>query len=411
MLNFLTHLRTRWRFSERPGETLVRCPSYCPTAICDEREALKLSPFWAGLQLYTSQWASLPLVTYTRDQDGGRDRAKQNPAFKLLDSRPNPGMSRPAFFAYLCRDYFIRGEFFVLVRRRAGKVDALFPIPAASVTSITLDQNWRKRYEIDGGSTVYEHKEIIHVIHTSEDGIRGVPFWTYAASALGVHKQAQDAAGAFFRNSVRPAVAIEYAPGVKKPDPEARKVADDQFNAEQASADNAGKTLTIYGGTVKPLFSSTAEDAGIIDGLSASVADIARWYGVNASDLGDRQHSKYNSLAADNASFYQRSLRPLLDKVECEFNHILFNDDPDLYCEFKAEAVLKGSPGDQADLVTKLIQSGVMLRSEAREVFNMPPVAGLDTPTLPLNLGGNPQTSTVTPPPTPETDGNPDQNA
>ena len=82
--------------------------------------------------------------------------------------------------------------------------------------------------------------------------------------------------------------------------------------------------------------------------------------------------------------------------------------DGSTFAEFDTDEVLRGDPTSTAQLANLGIQGGWLLRSEAREWFGLEPVLGLDEPTLPLNMGGQPPTSspTTTPAstPTPESD-------
>lgn len=357
-------------------------------AVHSNDEALTLSPVFAALRLYQSTIASLPLVTYRKLPDGGRERATTHPAYALLHERPNPAMSRSTFFEFVVRELFLSGEAFVHVRWRGnGSPLGLYPIPAANVTEVYVDAEWNKAYVVrdQGGTEVYGDTDIIHLCRYSNDGIRGVPLVRYAAESLGLHRQVLESAGAYYTNAAKPSGYLKY-PG--KLDKQAIENLKTEFRDEYAGTANTGKLPIIQNGGEFETFANTnATDAQIIEALGSSVTDVARWFGVSPLLLGDLSRGTYSNLAADNVAFYQRSVRPILDKIELECNAKLFGVESANYCEFLVDAILRGDPEQQARVAQTYVQAGIITRSEVRDWLNLPPLAGLDVPLYPLNQG------------------------
>lgn len=386
MLEKLKHkIRSAWyKLSEVPGQFFV--PIRKPGSVQTTDEALTLSPVWAALRLYQHTLASLPLVTYWKTADGSREKATTNPAFRVLNERPNPAMTRATFFGLAAKAVFLDGEFFAQIRWRGnGAVFGLYPIPAAQIREVIVDDEWNKAYAVqtDDGVEVYPDTDMIHVVQFSHDGIRGVPLLRYAAESLGLHRQVLESANALYQNAARPSGYIRY-PGALNP--EAISSLKREFKDEYTGTQNTGKIpVLLNNGEFSAFPTSTAEDAQLIEALGASVADVARWFGVSPLLLGDLSRGTYSNLAADNAAFYQRSVRPLLDMLEQELNAKLFPGDQSTYCEFMTQAVLAGDPAQEQAILNGYIQSGVMTRSEARERLNLPAIPGLDEPLAPVN--------------------------
>jgi HK97 family phage portal protein len=359
--------------------------------------ALSLSPFYSALRLFQTTVGSLPLVTYT-DSDDGRERAKTHPAYHLLHAKPNPAMSRATFWEHCVRDLFMRGEFFIqVIWSDNGKPKMLLPVPWASVKDVKRRADWTKEYQIQtaNGLEIVPHEDMIHVLNfPDDDSHRGLSLLKFAQQSLNLHREVQTAGTEFFKNAVRPSGQLTF-PG--KVDDEAAERMVGKINDTHAGS--RGKTLWLAsGGKWEKLNDTTADDAKIIEALSSSVADIARWYGVSPLTLGDLSRGTYSNLAADNAAFYQRSARPILDKIELAVNDTLFGVRSDTYAEFLVDAILRGDPFQQAEIDTKYLQAGVYLRSEVRDWKNMKRVEGLDQPHMPINMGGNPvATATIEP--------------
>lgn len=378
--------RTAYPLSQLP-EGYFR-PRRPPGAVCHDDEALSLSPVYAALRLYQTTLGKLPLVTYRRLPDGGRERARTHPAYRLLHERPNPAMSRAAFFEFVVRSLFLDGEAFISIRWAGnGSPYGLYPVPRSSVTEVLVDDEWRKAYRVQtaDGAEWYADEDMIHILHRSKDGFRGTRLLDWAAESLGLHRQVLESADALFHNAARPVGYLKYPHKL-----DAQTVANlkDAWQADQGGPGNSGKLAIVHGGAdYVPLDTRTVEDSQIIEALGASVADVARWFGVSPLLLGDLSRGTYSNLAADNSAFYQRSLSPLLDKIEQELNAKLFGLDADTYAEFLTEAALRGDPQQVAQIHQTYVQMGVMLRSEVREQLNLPPIPGLDEPLIPLNQG------------------------
>ncbi len=351
-------------------------------------EALTLSPFWAGVRKYQRALGSLPIVTYETDADGGRKRLTQSPTYWMLHDRPNPAQSRSVLMEWVALQLFTEREVFLQVRMTGdGYLVGLYPIHCSRLVNIVMDADWNKAFVVrtENGVEVFPEAEIIHLFLFSRDGLRGTRILDYAAESLGLHKQVQRSAGSFYEQAVRPSGYLKY-PGSL--DAAAVKQIREHFLSEYGGASNRGKMpVTMGNGEFLPLSNTNADDAKIIEALGASVPDIARWLGLSPLQLGDLSRGTYSNLGADNAAFYQDSLRPLLEKIELEFNAKIFGVQSPVYCQFDTNAILRGDPNEQATVANIGIQNGTVTRNEQRSWLDLPKLPGLDEPMVPLNMG------------------------
>ncbi|QEL18537.1 phage portal protein [Limnoglobus roseus] len=370
-----------------PGQPIGIPPSG-PSAVRTPDEALTLSPFWAGVRKYQSALGSLPLVTYQRDANGDRKRLESSPTYWILHDRPNPIQSRAALFEWVALQLFTEREVLLHVRLTGtGYLVGLYPIHCSKVVNVLIDDDWNRAWVVSTpeGVEVYREDEIIHLYLFSRDGIRGTRLLDYAGSSLGLHRQVQESAGAFYENAVRPSGYLKYSGTL---DAAAVKQIKEHFLADYAGTGNRGKLpVTMQNGEFLPLNNTNADDAKIIEALSTSVPDIARWLGLSPLSLGDLSRGTYSNLGADRQAFYGDSLRPLLEKTELEFNAKIFGVTSSVYCEFDVNGLLRGDPQQQADVANVGIQNGTVLVNEQRAWLNLPPVDGGDVPRIPLNMG------------------------
>lgn len=358
-----------------------------PGAVSTPTEALSISAFWCGVRLYQSVLGSLPLVTYRRDAGDGRTRARDLAAYNLLHERPNPAMTRAVFMEVLARALFLEREFVALVRKTgAGDLVGLYPIPCSAVVDVVLDDEWRKWFVIRerDGVEVYPDAEVIHLFLYSSDGVRGERLLDFAAESLGLHRRVIESGTAFYENAVRPSGYLKY-PG--KLDKDAAEVIKKWWKDEYAGGGNTGRLPVLAeNGEFVRLNDITAEDARIIEALSASVDDCGRWLNLSPLQLFNLTRGTYSNLSADNQALYQRSIRPLLEKVELELNHKVFGVESDAYAEFEVEAILRGDPREQAEVANIGILNGSIARNEQRAWLNLPKRPHLDAPLVPVNM-------------------------
>ena len=376
---------TRWQ--PLSGVTSLFGHPARPGAVTDPDQALTLSPYWCGVRLYQTTLGSLPLRTYRKAGDTWEPVAGTDPTARLLELAPNPAMTRAVFWQLLAKDLIHEhGEAFALVQRDgSGAVTGLFPISPRSVLQVAIDQRWRKAYHVNDpllGDQVYFDDEVVHLIGYSLDGFRGVRLLRYAAEALGLHRQIQEAAAADYANSVRPSGYI-YFPG------EISKAAIDQiretFTGGFAGVANTGKVPVLGTARFEQFDQRAAEDKAIIEALGASVDDVARWLGVSPLLLFNLARGTYSNLGAEHGAFYTRTMRPLVDGIEQELNRKLFPLG-DRWCEFDAEDILRGDPTQQSENDSRDIQAGWKSRAEVRERRGMPPLPGLTKPLMPVNM-------------------------
>lgn len=344
-------------------------------------QALTLSPFFAGIKLYTSIVSSLPLVTYTREGDDGRKRAKDNPAYEILHDQPNPAQTRAVFVEQLVRNLFLLGNAYALIQRDGeGTLLNLFPVDPSTVNEVLVDPDWNKAYVVDGRA--YGSDEVLHFMMNSRDGIQGVPLLHYAGEALGLHKQVQESANSYYRNAVRTPF---YIKNTAKLDMKTRKDIEEFFRDRYAGTVNSGKVPVLVDSEIVAMPSTTASDQQLIEALGTSVADVGRWLNLSPIALGDYSAAHYASLSADNVYLYQRSIAPFLCPIELELNNKLFPEE-DVYCEFLVDQILRGDPKEQADTLNVYIQNGTLTRNEARAIANRDSLDGLDVPLQPVNM-------------------------
>jgi HK97 family phage portal protein len=164
----------------------------------------------------------------------------------------------------------------------------------------------------------------------------------------------------------------------------------------RAGAANEDKYLILEEGMTFERMSMTAVDAQWIESRKLSRSDIAMFYGVPPSMIGDNSGSDSNwgtGLEQKTNGFQAFTLEDYLTMWE-EGITIDLNSDPSVYARFNRAALVKSDIKTRWDAYTKALQWGVSSPNEIRALEDQNPRDGGDIYYPPPNTaGGN------TPPP------------
>ncbi len=78
------------------------------------------------------------------------------------------------------------------------------------------------------------------------------------------------------------------------------------------------------------------------------------------------------SVEAQNLSFVQHSLRPLLERLEQSFSNLL--PEPDGFIKFNLDALLRGTTIERYDAYTKGLREGFLSLNDVRSVEDLAPI-------------------------------------
>lgn len=386
MINYLA----RWLFwrnleRDKPDYSEEVYEEYASAVTCPE-QAKSLSPVYAALDLYKSSISTMPIITYLRGANGGRERATRHPAYSVLHDRVNPSLPAATWVEIVLDDFFMAGQHVSIIGWKGNNnFMALYPVPPGNVVKVERDGQWKKTFHIrdDSGVKVYKDEDVIHILKDSTDGITGRGILEFASENLSVHRSVQVSAGAYYRKAVKPSLYVSGSFGNEQ----ATAEAEERFNRKYAGPRKSGRVPFLNKDTAFNQFpNTTAEEAQIIAALGLNVADVARWFRLSPLQLSDLTRGTYSNLGADNVALYQKSFRPVLVKIEQEVNHKVHGANSDYYSEFLPEAALRGSAEQQQVIFNGYVQSGVMTIAEVRERLDLPYQPGTDAPLVPLNM-------------------------
>lgn len=332
-------------------------------------KAQRHSVIWAGAWLYARTAASLPLDVFRRI-DGVQVEQPKPPV--LLSPGGADGMSMQDFMAASTFDLRTVGNTVGVIRGR----DAL-GLPAVIELADQDKVSLRKRdgvemWVIDG--TEYDVVDVWHEKLIPVSGHRlGLSPIAAAALAVNTAVSASEFVHSWFGGSATPAQHLKNT--AKTLTPRETRVAKARYAEMLADGDVfvSGSDWTLSN------LSAKASEAGYLEAIDASSADVARFVGVPGDlvDLAVKGSSiTYANITQRNLQWLILHLGPDLRRREATFSDRLLPRPR--YCKFNTAALLQMDPKTQMDLFKVAIDARVYTPSYVRDLLNLPPLSDVD---------------------------------
>jgi HK97 family phage portal protein len=327
--------------------------------------AMQHSAVWAAVNLIAGSISTLPLAAY---RDGEREPL---PTLPPILRQPSAGWALPDFLYALLQSLLVRGNAYGLIVDRAGagllpsQVELLDP----NRVGVTVP-NGAVEYRVDGQCV--DTASIWHVrAFCTAGNVVGMSPIGHARQAVALGIAAERYAAKFFGESAIPSGLLTTDQHIRPS--EAADLKEQWKNAHHGRRDVAvlGSGARFQAITIPP------EEAQFLEATRANVATVARYFGVQPELIGGESGGSltYANVEQRALDFLTFGLRPWLVRLETALSALLSSTTS---VKFNAAALVR------TDLLTRYqahesaIRAGWKLRSEVRELEDLPPVAGID---------------------------------
>lgn len=348
--------------------------------VVNERTAMMVSAWYAGLRLVSGSVLQLPCHVYERLASGGHQKSDHDYRW-LLNESPNPRMTAGVMWQYLVVSLLSHGDAFAELKiNRQGRVAEIWPLHPNGVEVEAPESGGALEYLVyDGvgaGWRRVDADRIIHVPGLGFDGKRGMSVLKYAArEALATALAAQTYAARYFSNGARPDMAL------KTPDwlsPEQQKEVLDAWSRMHGYGREHRPALLQGGLDIKELANS-AEAAQLLGARGFQIEDLARILGVPAFMLGhtEKQTSWGTGAAEQGVNYVKYTANPDLVKIQQELNRKLFPRSAKYFCEFLTAGLERGDLKSRNESYRAALGGsngpGYMTPNEVRRLENLAP--------------------------------------
>jgi len=356
--------------------------------------ALRSGPVYGCIRLLSGPPATLPLHIKRRVDARRRDDASDTPLWRVLNRKPNRWQKPHQFKRMMMAHVLLRGNAIALKVESRGELKELIPL---NPDRVEIKQNDDLSISFDytrknGGKTTFAQKEIFHLYGLTLNGYSGVTPITYARETIGLSLAQEDHGATTFKNGARVGGVLKH-PGKLGNDAQQNLRA--SLEEYRGGGEREGKNLILEEGMSYERMGMTAIDAQWVESRQLSRSDIAMFFGVPPSMIGDNSGSDSNwgtGLEQKANGFITFTLEDYLTMWE-EAITVDLNSDEAIYARYNRAALVKGDIKTRWEAYVKGLQWGVWSPNEVRALEDQNPREGGDIYYPPPNTAGGDKTS------------------
>ena len=352
----------------------------------DEKSAMQIATVYACVRLLAESVASLPLHLYrVTNDEGGKEKARDHPLYKILYRQANPEMTSFSFREVMMTHLLLWGNAYAqIVRDGKNGVLGLYPLLPENV-EIDRDDGGNLYYiyhaytdEVPGENNkdiVFKREEILHIPGLGFNGLVGFSPIAMMKNALGTTLAVERYGSSFFRNGAQPSGVLEH-PGVLKNPDRIRQNWSDVYGG----ANNAHKVAVLEEGMSYKPISLPPEDSQFLSTREFDVEEICRIFRVPPHLVQDLKRSTFNNIEHQGISFVQYTLMPWLERFEqAIIKDVLVDTEQDEYFpKFNVDGLLRGDYKSRMEGYAVGFSNGFLSPNDIRKLENMDPIPNGD---------------------------------
>jgi len=332
----------------------------------NERTALTCAAVKAAVSVLAETVASLPLDVYERLSNGGRKPAANHPCQRVIHDEFNPEMSSFIGRETMQGHLGTWGNGYAEIRRTIGgeAMGLLVRSPEPGRTKPVRGEDGRLFYECHdergGREPNIRAEDMLHIPGFGFDGLVGYSPIGLAREAIGGNLAAQRFANELFKNSGAQEGFLT-APGKVSKEAYARlKAAKDSY----AEHGNRHKMMILEEGLTWANRSMNPEDLQMVVQRRFGIEEIARFYRINPTLLGDLTRSTFANVTELGRQFIVYTMDPWLQRWQAEINRKLLK--PPFFALFNIRAFMRGDHAARAAYYNTMSNIGAYTINDIR---------------------------------------------
>lgn len=357
------------------GQSVLPYPGNSTTLYPDPSdEPLTISVVYAAIRVLSETVASLPLQVYRNLPNGGKEKAREHPLYRVLHHRANPQMTsfiwRETSMAHLAAWGNCYSE---IVPNALGEPTSLYPLRPDRMT-----------VSVEAGKVVYDYQRpgeakrripserVFHIPGLSFDGVKGYSPVALMRNPLGIIRSAEAYGKRVLDNDSRPSTVLKYPGKLSK---DARRNIRETMDGWRGAA-NAGKSAILEEGLDIASIGFPAADAQYLETRRFQIEEIARSFRMQPHMIGDLSHGTYSNIENQSLEFVKYTMLPWLERWEQQLTMQLVDPDDtgEYFAEFLVDALERADAVARATALQIQRQNGVLNGDEWRAIENRNPI-------------------------------------
>jgi HK97 family phage portal protein len=351
--------------------------------------AMKYSAVFACVRVLSETMASMPMILYKKNNDGGREAVTDLPIYDVFHNKPNDEMSAYNFKETCMVNLNLGGNAVCeKIFNSTGDIIGLYPYPYQYV-KIERNKTSRKlEYKIKMPGTeerILTRDKVFHIPGLSFDGIVGMSPIEYSTKAIRLGMSYEEFGNKFYENGANPSGSFQF-PNVLS-DAAFERLKKD-LNKSYSGLKNTGKPMLLEeGGKFEP-FTMKPIDAQMIESKYFQLEDIARIYRVPQHMINKMDKATFSNIEHQSLEFVMYSMMPWFKRWEENANTQTLTDEQrkaGYFWEIKVDALLRGDSKSRNEAYAIARNGGWKSVNDIRRLENDPPIENGDIYLQPLN--------------------------
>lgn len=339
--------------------------------VVNHRKALLVPAIWQALSQISGDVAKLPLDLFQKLPDDDRRKADDHPTHWLVRRKPNREMGAFKFWRrMMVALLFWNNAYALIVRRGNGTPVELLPLLPDRTAPERHGGQLVYVTEVEGQLHPFYPDEIFHLEGISCDGLAGFEWIKAARDTVGSALAALKMASHFYKNGGRVGGILELPAAMPKP---TKDKVEEGFRRMYETSE-AFKTIVLRENAKFHEAQQSLRDSQMVEGRRESVRDIARYFNLRPSRLGEESTVSYASKSEDNRDYYDTTLSHHLVGIQSEaFDKLLTAEEQrgGYYFEHNVAALLQMDFKSVMESLTAGVSSLILSPNEARRILNM----------------------------------------
>lgn len=336
---------------------------------------MSISAVYCAVSIISNSIASIPVQVRKENSDGFQEVDYKHPLYTIMEN--NAGQhTQFEMIKYAIQSVLLKGNGFIyLYRDNTGKVADMRWLPSDMVSVIynTLSNELYYLSPLVSKKKI-EPVNMIHLKINSDDGIMGRSIISYAARSLKNANATENSAVNFYDSGCNLNGIIKVQGSLT---PQQKNDIRDSWRESM----NGNGLAVLQGNMDYTPIQMNVSDAQLIESRQFNVNDIARFFHINPTLLGDLTNSSYNTLEAAQEEFLVHTLLPYITIFEQEMNRKIWTPTEKKMgwnVNMDESSILRTDKKSQSEYYTKLLEKGVLSVNEVRKALGYAEIEGGD---------------------------------
>lgn len=355
--------------------------------VVNARTVQQIPEAYDCLQVLAQTIAALPLVTYRRRRDGGKERFDQHPIADLLHHRPNEMSTAYEFRHQMTWDLALNRNAFAEIKEgRRGPIDQLIRLDPETVWIVKSGDTFV--YEVREGARRrrLDRDQVFHLRAPplTSDNILGRSLIEDGSKTFARALALQDYATRFFENDATPGGVVEVPGkfGTVEQAHEFKRKWQAQFSGR-----NRHKVAVLDGGSKFSKMDVQNDKAQFIETYEKVALQVLRFWRMPPHKVGILDKATFSNIEQQSLEFVTDTLLPWLVAWEQAIRRDLIIRDDQFFTEHNVAGLLRGDIKARYEAYRIGREWGWLSANDVRGMENMNPIDGGEGYIQPLNMG------------------------